>query len=95
MLNVEQCASLEPSSPLTLKPTPIPRSISNPSQPLSTPEPCQDKPPSEAPEVPTDSQTEGGVPANPAQLGLLKRRAPEVALALDGRLVVITNSLKH
>ncbi|XP_026789836.1 receptor expression-enhancing protein 1 isoform X1 [Pangasianodon hypophthalmus] len=80
MLNVEQFASVEPSSPLTLKPTPIPRSICNPSQSLSPPELFQDKPappPSEAPEVPKDSEKEGGIPANSAQLGLLKRRAPE------------------
>ncbi|XP_060735871.1 receptor expression-enhancing protein 1 isoform X2 [Tachysurus vachellii] len=75
MLNVEQFDSLEPSSPLTLKPTPMPRSISNPSQPLSPPEPSQDK--TEAPEVPKDSEKEGCVPANSAQLRLLKRRAPE------------------
>ncbi|KAK3563323.1 hypothetical protein QTP86_021731, partial [Hemibagrus guttatus] len=80
MLNVEQFDSVEPSSPLTLKPTPMPRSIINPSQPLSPPEPSQDKtvpPPSEAPEVPKDNEKEGRVPANSAQLGLLKRRAPE------------------
>lgn len=91
MLNVEQCDSVEPSSALTLKPTPIPRSISNLNQPLSPPEPSQDKPahpPSEAPEVPKDSEKEGGIPANSAQLGLLKRRAPEVAPSLDGWLVV-------
>lgn len=86
MLNVEQFDSLEPSSPLTLKPTPMPRSISNPSQPLSPPEPSQDK--TEAPEVPKDSEKEGCVPANSAQLRLLKRRAPEVASLLVGWLVV-------
>lgn len=87
MLNVEQFDSLEPSSPLTLKPTPMPRSISNPSQPLSPPEPTQDQtvpPPSEAPEVPKDSEKEVGIPVH---LGLLKRRAPEVASSLDGWLI--------
>lgn len=85
---MEQCASVEP---LTLKPTPLPRSISNPSQPFSPPEPFQDKPappPSEAPEVPKGSEKEGGIPANSPQLGLLKRRAPEVAPSLNGWLVV-------
>lgn len=90
MLSVEQCDSVEPSSALTLKPTPIPRSISNLNQPLSPPEPSQDKPappPSEAPEVPKDGEKEGGIPANSAQLGLLKRRAPEVAPSLGGWLM--------
>ncbi|KAF7704363.1 receptor expression-enhancing protein 1 isoform X3 [Silurus meridionalis] len=80
MLNVEQCDSVEPSSHLTFKPTPIPRSISNPSQILTPPEPFQDKsapPSSEAPEVPKDNEKEGGIPANSPQLGLPKRRAPE------------------
>lgn len=91
LLNVEHYDSVELPSPLTLKPIPIPRSISSPSQPLSPPEPSQDKtapPPSEAPEVPMDYEREGGVPANSAQLGLLKRRAPEVAYYVDGWLVV-------
>lgn len=90
MLNVEQFDSVEPSSPLTLKPTPIPRSISNPNQPFPLPELSQDKsapPPSEAPEVPRDNEKEGGIPDNSAQHGLLKRRAPEVAPSSDSWLV--------
>lgn len=91
MLNVEQCASVEPSFLLTRKPTPIPRSFSNPSQPLSPPELSQDKPappPSEDPEVTKDSEKEWGIPANSGQLGLLKRRAPEVAPSLHSWMVV-------
>ncbi|KAF5892550.1 receptor expression-enhancing protein 1 [Clarias magur] len=76
----EQFASVEPSFLPTQKPTPLPRSISSPSQPLSHPEPFQDKrapPPPEAPEVPGDNENEGDVPDHSAQHGLLKRRAPE------------------
>ncbi|TSN67067.1 Receptor expression-enhancing protein 2 [Bagarius yarrelli] len=90
MLTVEQFDSVEPSIPLTLKPTPMPRFISNPSQPLSPSESSQDKPappPSEAPEVPKDSEKEGGIPGTSAQHGLLKRRAPEVAASVNRWLV--------